>query len=86
MLRFGVFFYECDGDFPCLVRNGENVILQDPRGEQPKHTFMRVYQEMLLTITMNYNSLPDVRTMTVDEIEFFYEGIRGTLIASTKKE
>lgn len=85
MIVSGRYFWDTDGDFPELVRNGENVKLQDPRGELPRHTRLRVYQEMLLTICMNYNSLPDVRTMTLDEIEFFYDGIRGTLIRNSKE-
>lgn len=50
----------------------------------PVHTRWRVYREMMLQIARTYPSIPDVRTMTLDQIEFFYEGIRGELEAMTK--
>lgn len=41
--------------------------------------------EMYLQICMLYASLPDPRTLSLSEIEFYYEGIRGTLRDSTKR-
>lgn len=66
-----------------LVRNGQDTILQDPRGEECRHTLTRVYSEMILTVAMNYNSAPNVLDMDLDEIEFFYNGIRADLKRST---
>ena len=67
-----------------MVRKGENVKLMDPHGESPRHTRQRVYSEMMIMIARVYHSLPDVRTMTLDEIAFFYDGIRGELLDRTK--
>ena len=66
------------------MRHGENIRLQDPRGERPSHTRLRVYQEMMLNVAMHYRSAPDVRTMDLEELEFFYEGLRGHLMSITK--
>jgi hypothetical protein len=38
---------------------------------------------MILEICLHYPGLPDVRTMDLDEIEFFYDGIRPRLIAES---
>lgn len=38
----------------------------------------------MLQIARTYPSLPDVRTLTLEQIEFFYEGIRGELESMTK--
>jgi len=43
-----------------------------------------VYREMLLAIVSEYPGLPDARTLTLDEILFFYEGMRPALRARTK--
>lgn len=43
------------------------------------HTLLTVYTEMLLQITRDYNGLPDVRTLKISEIRFFYEGLREEL-------
>jgi hypothetical protein len=67
------------------VRNGENVIL-DPTVEGiPMHTRANVVTEMFLQICMSYPGLPDPRTLDLDEIEFFYDGIRAQLIEDTKQ-
>lgn len=39
----------------------------------------RVYRRMLLQIMREYPSLPDPRTMTVDEIVFCYDDLRTEL-------
>jgi hypothetical protein len=33
---------------------------------------------------MHYPGLPDPRTLDLEEVEFFYDGLRPTLIADTK--
>ena len=60
-----------------LVRKGEDVRL----GE---HTAPVVYREMLLQICRDYATLPDPRTLTVEEICFFYDGVRSSLKRYTK--
>lgn len=70
---------------PLLVRNGENVDLGFDRDGNPVHTRLTVMQTMILDICATYRSLPDVRTMDLDEIEFFYEGIRPILIQESKR-
>ncbi len=42
------------------------------------------YKEMILQISTDYSGLPDVRTLSINEIQFFYEGIREGLKKSTK--
>lgn len=39
---------------------------------------------MLQIICRKYGVLPELRTMTVDEIVFFYNGIREELVELTK--
>lgn len=48
------------------------------------HTALAVYSEMLLQICRLYPGLPDPRALTVREIVFFYNGLRGALEAITK--
>jgi len=48
------------------------------------HTAPAVYREMLLQICRDYATLPDPRTLTVEEIVFFYEGSRPGLKRYTK--
>lgn len=62
-----------------LVRHGADATL-------PSHTLVPVYGEMLLQICRDYAGLPDPRTLTLDEIEFFYEGLRAELKRHTKKK
>ena len=62
-----------------LVRDGE-----DWNHPQQGHLFQHVYTEMLLQVTRDYPGLPDVRTLKVHEISFFYEGLREELKAHTK--
>lgn len=48
------------------------------------NTFQNVYSEMLIQISRDYSGLPDVRTMKVSEIVFFYNGLRAELKQYTK--
>jgi len=52
------------------VHNGDDVRLSSARD---------TYGLMLLQIARDYPGLPDVRTLTVPEIVFFYEGLRPEL-------
>ena len=56
----------------------------DPNTGEPTHTFVPVYTEMIWQITRDYGGLPDVRTLKVSEIRFFYDGLRQELKACTK--
>lgn len=69
---------------PLLVRDGMDVSLGYDRDGRPLHTRANVFTAMYLQICMSYPGLPDVRTLSLDEIEFFYEGIRGQLKTDTK--
>ncbi len=60
-----------------LVRNGTDVEVGD-------HTLPVVYREMILQICSAYPGLPDVRTMTLSEIRWFYDGERAALHEHTK--
>jgi hypothetical protein len=74
------------------VREGQSVRLPPAiqRAEDgstrivPMHTMSFVFGEMLLQICRDYPSLPDPRSLTLDEIIFFYEGLRPELIRATK--
>lgn len=57
------------------MRNGEDA---------PPRSAARTYREMVLQIARDYPGLPDVRTMTVPEIVFFYEGLRPELHKHTR--
>lgn len=63
-----------------LVRHGVDEFLT--RG---RHRVVAVYSEMLLQVSREYPGLPDPRTMTLAEIRFFYNGIRGDLRDISKR-
>jgi len=65
-----------------LVRRGVNEKLR----ERTKNinTLYPVYSEMLLQISRDYSGLPDVRTLKLHEILFFYNGLRAELQQHTK--
>ncbi len=67
-----------------LVQWGEDLKL--PRGEdgEARHTVEAVYPVLVLQICSDYPGLPDVRTMTMTEIRFFYEGLRKRLKEGSK--
>ena len=63
-----------------LVRYGDDW--RHPRDEETgkaQHTLFVVYREMLRQICMDYPGLPDPRTLTMTEIDFFYDGLRPSL-------
>lgn len=59
------------------MRFGEDVRVAD-------NSAPVVYREMLLQICRDYATLPDPRTLTAEEIVFFYEGCRAGLKRFTK--
>lgn len=64
-----------------LVRHGVDEFLT--RG---RHRIVTVYSEMLLQVSREYPGLPDPRTMTLDEIRFFYSGLRHDLQKATTRK
>ena len=64
-----------------LVRHGVDEFLT--RG---RHRIVTVYSEMLLQVSREYPGLPDPRTLTIEEIRFFYEGLRGDLRVLTQRK
>lgn len=59
------------------MRGGADVRL-------PRNIGPIVYREMLLQICRDYPGLPDPRTLSVDEIVFFYHGLRAELKRHTQ--
>lgn len=47
---------------------------------------MTVYSEMLLQVSREYPGIPDPRTMTLEEIRFFYSGLRNDLQKLTQRK
>ena len=64
-----------------LVRHGVDEFLT--RG---RHRVVAVYSEMLLQVSREYPGLPDPRTMTLAEIRFFYNGLRGDLHSASQRK
>jgi hypothetical protein len=58
-----------------IVRNGADARLSSAG---------LTYIEMLLQIARDYPGLPDPRTLTVNEIVFFYNGLRDELKKHTR--
>jgi hypothetical protein len=69
------------------VRSGADVLLKrDRKTKAVVHTATVVYREMIRQICRDYSGLPDVRTLTVEEIVFFYDGLRPELKEATKQK
>jgi len=64
-----------------LVRHGV-----DERLTRGRHRIVAVYSEMLLQIAREYPGLPDPRTMELEEIRFFYNGLRGDLRRASQRK
>jgi hypothetical protein len=45
---------------------------------------LNVYVEMYTQVCRDYGSLPDPRTLKMNEIAFYYEGLRPELKSHTK--
>lgn len=68
-----------------LVREGMSCFLPpDLDTRREIHTLPTVMGEMILQICSDYPGIPDYRTMTLDQIEWFYNGLRESLKAATK--
>lgn len=68
------------------MRNGGNVRLPPDRDGRARHTRMNVYGEMMLQVARTYSGCPNVLQMDLEQISFFYDGIRSELLASTKPQ
>jgi len=61
------------------VRNGADAWLpRNPKSGKQRHTLLAVYVEMMLQVARDYAGF-DVRTLTMSEIRFFYNGLRPEL-------
>ena len=68
-----------------IVISGADARLpKDADTGRSSHTYHAVYRVMLLQIAREYPSLPDLRTLTEDDIRFFYDGLRHDLKKYTK--
>lgn len=56
---------------------------RDRETGRPRHNIPAVYGEMLLEICRDYPGLPDPRTLSMDDIRFFFEGMRPSLKEAT---
>ncbi len=63
-----------------IVRNGA-----DYKHGAGAHTARNVYVEMLRQVCRDYPGLPDPRTLRLNEIVFFYDGLRAELKRATRK-
>ena len=79
------FFWDEKIYAPLLVKDGFDHDLGYDRDGNPIHTRWNVFRAMHLQICMHYRSLPDPRTLDLDEIEYYYEGIRAQLKEDTKQ-
>lgn len=71
---------------PLIVDDGEDIHLgYDEETGRPLHTRQIVYHIMFIQICLMYRSLPDPRTLTYNEIEMYYNGIRKQLIEDSKQ-
>lgn len=52
--------------------------------DRATHTAFNVYPEMLRQVCRDYATLPPLRTMSIEEVIFFYDGLRPELKRATK--
>lgn len=67
-----------------MIRGSDSELPWAPHTHSVTHTVAVVHGAMLVQICRTYHVLPDVRAMTMSEIRFWYDGIRGELKAATK--
>jgi hypothetical protein len=56
----------------------------DRKLDKGGHCLAPVYSEMIRQVCRDYSGIPDARTLSLSEIRFFFEGIRGELKQHTK--
>jgi len=81
--QFLCFFWETELREPTLVRKGEEVILPPSADGLPRHTALNVYTEMLCAVAQGYSGI-NAMELSMDDIEFFYDGLRPRLILESK--
>lgn len=79
-------FWDSEIEEPLLCLGGTEKKLWTRSEENGAHTALNVYRHMMIAIPKFYNSAPDVRTMTLDELEFFYDGIRCDIMDAQKAD
>lgn len=67
-----------------MVSGAELELHPAPHTRFLVHTVEMVHTVMLLQICKRYRQLPEVSTMALSEIRFWYDGIRGDLLRETK--
>ncbi len=68
-----------------LVREGVSCWLpRDLDTGREVHTLPTVMSEMVLQVCSDYPGIPDYRTLTFEQIEWFYNGLRESLKEATK--
>ena len=65
------------------MRHGVDAV-RDRKDGVDTHTVIAVYTEMILQVSRDYSGLPDIRTLSMTAIRFFYEGLRAELRKATK--
>lgn len=70
---------------PLKLADGSYVSQFNHDAGYAQHVAHTVYREMILQICADYPGLPDVRTLDIDAIAFFYDGLRKVLRSHTKK-
>lgn len=66
------------------MRYGRLDRLPCDRDGNPQHTVRNVFTEMLWQVVRDYGSLPDYRTLTMDDIAFWYTGLHAELMRASK--
>lgn len=67
-----------------MVDGRDGYLEADPKTKLRPHTTLVVYRLMLRQVCRDYNVLPPVETITLGQIEFFYDGLRHELRQRTK--
>jgi hypothetical protein len=63
-----------------LVRGGGDFRFpEDIKARSYGHTLPNVYGEMMMQVAMDFPSLPDVRSMTLSDIRYWFNGLRAAL-------
>ena len=62
-----------------ILKGAEVNFKRDNKGGLHRLRRLEVYSHMLLTIISRYPSLPDYRTLSSNDIRFFYNGLRINL-------
>lgn len=70
-----------------LIVNGRDGPLPeqwDGENFRPGNTFFEVFTLMMIQVARDYNGLPDVRSLTFEEIQFFYDFLKPELLHYAK--